>query len=221
MFRISTSNAYAVAVDNLQQRQQDLSEAQQRLTAGKRVLHASDDPTAAARAERARALMQRSDASQRAIDASKTSMTLTEAALGDASGLLQQARELIVAAGNASYTDAERRDVANQLDAIRKQLMSVANRGDGAGGYVFSGQGHGQPPFIDRPGGVQYTGIGGQVQVASDEPLPLTLDGQVTWLSATSGNGVFKTSAVQSTGAWIDARPRHATRPRSPIRSIP
>jgi flagellar hook-associated protein 3 FlgL len=50
------------------------------------------------------------------------------------------------------------------------------------------------------------------MQVASDEPLPLTLDGQKTWLSAPSGNGVFKTSNGDSqtqTGysstAWIDA----------------
>jgi flagellar hook-associated protein 3 FlgL len=83
-------------------------------------------------------------------------------------------------------------------------MLGVANRSDGAGGYVFSGQGVGQPPFIDRPGGVQYTGTGGQMQVASDEPLPLTLDGKKTWLSAQSGNGVFKTGNSNSDTAWID-----------------
>lgn len=204
MFRISTANTYAASVETLQRRQIDLSNANEQLTSGKRVLHASDDPTAAARAERARALMQRSDATQRAIDASKTSMTLTEAALGDAGELLQQARELVVKAGNASYTDAERRDIANQIAEIRKQLMGVANRSDGSGGFVFAGQGANQPPFIDRPGGVQYTGTGGQVQVASDEPLPLTLDGEVAWLSAASGNGVFKTANTNSVNAWVD-----------------
>jgi flagellar hook-associated protein 3 FlgL len=211
MFRISTSNAYAAAIDNLQQRQQAMSETNDQLTSGKRVLVASDDPTAAARAERARALMQRETANQRAVDASKNSMTLTEAALGDAGELVQQARTLIVQAGNASYTDAERKDVANQLTQIRNQLLGVANRNDGAGGYVFSGQGVGQPPFIDRAAqgaqaaGVQYTGTGGQMQVASDEPLPLTLDGKKTWLSAQSGNGVFKTGNANSQTAWIDA----------------
>lgn len=204
MFRISTSNAYTAAIDNLQQRQQAMTEAQQQLTSGKRVLVASDDPTAAARAERARALNQREVATQRAVDAAKTSMTLTESALGDAGELVQQARALMVQAGNASYTDKERQDIADQLAQIRQQMLGVANRSDGAGGYVFSGQGVGQPPFIDRPGGVQYTGTGGQMQAASDEPLPLTLDGKKTWLSAQSGNGVFKTSNVNSDSAWID-----------------
>lgn len=204
MFRISTSSAYAAAIDNLQQRQQAMTESQQQLTSGKRVLVASDDPTAAARAERSRALSQREAATQRAVDASKNSMTLTEAALGDAGELVQQARTLMVQAGNASYTDKERQDIAGQLAQIRQQLLGVANRSDGAGGYVFSGQGVGQPPFIDRPGGVAYTGTGGFTQVASDEPLPLTLDGKKTWLSAQSGNGVFKTSSVNSKTAWID-----------------
>jgi flagellar hook-associated protein 3 FlgL len=203
--RTSTFNSYAVALANLQRRQTEMGDAQARLTSGLRVMHASDDPTAAARAERARALMNRADSTQRAVDASQNSMTLTESALGDAGELLQQARELVTAAGNASYSDDERADVAKQLEEIRKQLMSVANRGDGSGGFVFSGQGSGKPPFIDRPGGVDYIGTGGAVRVASEEPLPLTLDGGEVWLSSSSGNGVFEARNLNSNNAWIDA----------------
>ncbi|HJV67972.1 flagellar hook-associated protein FlgL [Ideonella sp.] len=205
MLRTSTFLAYASSIANLQRRQGDMTDAQQRLTSGLRVLHASDDPTAAARAERARALMQRAESTQRAVDASRNSMTLTESALANAGELMQQARELIVSAGDASYSDAERADLANQLAEIRKQLMGVANRSDGAGGYVFSGQGSGRPPFLDRPGGVDYVGTGGAVRVASDEPLPLTLDGGEVWLKSPSGNGVFETRNVNSAGAWVDA----------------
>lgn len=204
MIRVTTANAFATSVENLQRRQVELNRAQEQLTSGKRVLNPSDDPAAAARAERARALSQRADATQRAVDASKNAMTLTESALGDATELVQQARELVVAAGNASYSDKQRQDVANQLAEIRKQLLGVANRGDGAGGYVFSGQGASQPPFLDRSGGVAYIGTGGEVQVASDEPLPLTFDGNRAWLAAPTGNGVFKTSSNTS-AAWIDA----------------
>ena len=204
MMRTSSLNTYATALANLQRRQSEMGDAQARLTSGLRVMHASDDPTAAARAERARALMQRAESTQRAVDASHNSMTLTEAALADAGELMQQARELITAGGNASYSDAERADVANQLSEIRKQLMGIANRSDGAGGYVFSGQGAGRPPFLERPGGVDYVGTGGAVRVASEEPLPLTLDGGNVWLSASTGNGVFEARPVNSTGAWID-----------------
>jgi flagellar hook-associated protein 3 FlgL len=204
MLRITTFSSYANSIANLQSRQQDLSVSQQQLTSGKRVLHASDDPTAAARAERAGALLQRTDATQRAIDASRNAMQMTESSLGSAVDLVQQARELMVSSGNASYSDAERLAIGNQLSDIRAQLMQVANRGDGTGGYVFAGQGASQPPFLDRPGGVGFVGAGGEVKTDAEDGLPLTLDGQKVWLSSPTGNGVFTTSG-NSSSAWIDA----------------
>ena len=203
--RISTAHAYDSALNNLMSRQDNLTQTQEQMTSGKRVLKASDDPTAAARAERARALEERTTASQKAVDASSNAMTLTESALGDASELLQQARELMVSAGDASYSDAERASKASAIKAIRDQLLAVANRPDGQGGFVFSGQGSGGAPFVDKPGGVSFQGVGGSVNVATDEPLPLTLDGGSVWLSANTGNGVYVTKNTNSTNAWIDA----------------
>jgi flagellar hook-associated protein 3 FlgL len=203
--RISTSNAYDSALNNLMSRQDHLTQTQEQMTSGKRVVKASDDPAAAARAERARALSERTTASERAVDASANAMTLTESALGDASELLQQARELLVSAGDASYSDAERASKASAIKAIRDQLFAVANRPDGQGGFVFSGQGSGGAPFLDKPGGVVFQGVGGSVNVATDEPLPLTLDGGSVWLSANTGNGVFVTKNTNSSTAWIDA----------------
>lgn len=203
--RISTAHAYDSALNNLMLRQDNLTQTQEQMTSGKRVIKASDDPTAAARAERARALEDRTTASEKAVNASANAMTLTESALGDAGDLLQQARELLVGAGDASYSDAERASKADALKAIRDQLLSVANRPDGQGGYVFSGQGSGGAPFVDKPGGVAFQGTGGQVNVAADEALPLTLDGSNVWLSASTGNGVFVTKNTNSGSAWIDA----------------
>jgi len=209
--RISTSNAYNGALNNLMSRQDHLTSTQEQMTSGKRVVKASDDPAAAARAERARALEERTTASGKAVDASSNAMTLTESALGNANELLQQARELLVSAGDASYSDAERASKATAIKAIRDQLLSVANRPDGQGGYVFSGQGSGGAPFVDQPGGVVFQGVGGSVNVATDEPLPLTLDGGNVWLSANTGNGVFQTKNVNSSSAWIDSG--HVTSP--------
>jgi flagellar hook-associated protein 3 FlgL len=203
--RISTAHAYDSALNNLMSRQDNLTQTQEQMTSGKRVIKASDDPTAAARAERARALEDRTTASEKAVDASSNAMTLTESALGDASELLQQARELMVSAGDASFSDAERASKASAIKAIRDQLLSVANRPDGQGGYVFSGQGSGGAPFVDKPGGVAFQGVGGSVNVATDEPLPLTLDGGNVWLSANTGNGVYVTKNTNSANAWIDA----------------
>lgn len=205
--RITTANAHDTAVDNLQRRQQELQRSQEQLTSGKRVSRASDDPTAAARAERALATSARAIADQRGVEASRNAMQQTEGALGDATEAMQQVRELLVAAGNGSYTDAERANLAERIRGLRNQLLSIANRGDGAGGYLFGSQGSAQPPFVDGVGGVGFRGTDGQAVVGSANLLPMTHDGAATWLTARSGNGVFVTSpaAANGTGAWIDA----------------
>ena len=209
MIRISTAQSFDTGVERLQERQVELAEAQKRMTSGKRVSKASDDPTAAARAERALASISRSEASQRALEASRHAMSLTEGALADAGELMQQAREAIVAAGNATYSDVERSGLGDRLIAIRQQLLSIANRADGDGGYLFGGQGGSQPPFIDAVGGVSFRATAGAVQVASDEPLPRSIDGQAAWLATASGNGLFETRsaavAPNVSGSWIDA----------------
>lgn len=206
MNRVSTAQAFDSALAQLRKRQTDLSEAQQQLTTGKRVNRASDDPTDAARAERALASVARIEADKRGVEASKALMSQTEASLGDAADLLQRARELLVAAGNGSYGDAQRQSLATDLRGIRNQLLAVANRSDGANGFLFGGQGSAQAPFIDAPGAVQYRGMAGQAQTAGSEPLPLAIDGGLTWLSARTGNGQFETRVTTSSGnSYIDA----------------
>jgi flagellar hook-associated protein 3 FlgL len=198
---IATANAYNQSLEQLMTRQENLSNAQEQLTSGKRVNRASDDPAAAARAERALAAEARSTANQRAVDASDNAMTLSESALGDAGELLQQIREKLVQAGNTNLSDADRKSIAGEVSEMRKQLFAIANRTDGAGTYLFGGQSANQPPFVDAAGGVQYSGQAGSQQAASGEALPLTVDGQSAWMRARSGNGVFTTRAITSTGS--------------------
>ena len=116
--RIATSNMFDTSISTLQRRQEMLQDSQQRLTSGKRVQLASDDPTAAARAERALAAIARNEANQRSLDASRNVMNITESALGDTVELIQSARETLVAAGNGSYTDGERKALAVKLPGL-------------------------------------------------------------------------------------------------------
>lgn len=184
--RISTANAYATTIDTLQQRQQQLSRTQEQLSSGKRVARASDDPVAAARIERALATAARSDADQRALEASRSAMQQSEAALGDAGELLQRVRELVVAAGNGSYIDSDRAKIGAEIAGLRAQLLAVANRGDGAGGFLFGGQGSAEPPFVDGIGGVRFDGTAGRTEVQGGDRLPLTMDGAAVWMDAGS-----------------------------------
>ncbi|OWQ91320.1 flagellar hook-associated protein 3 [Roseateles aquatilis] len=220
--RLSTANMFDASIATLQRRQQEMQDAQQRLTSGKRVERASDDPTGAARAERARTSIGQVDASQRALDASRNSMTLAESALGDANELMQQIRETMLAAGNASYSDPERKSLATKIQGLRDQLLSIANRSDGAGGFLFSGQGTNGTPFLDNPvqrdaagnrigGGVGFEGVSGNVSTGNLENYPLSVDGRMAWEQARSGNGTFETGVApnaltnKSATGWVDA----------------
>jgi flagellar hook-associated protein 3 FlgL len=212
--RISTSHGYDVSVDNLMRRQTELAAAQDQLTSGKRVSKASDDPAAAARAERALASESRAISSQRAVDATRAAMQQSESALGEALELLQTARETVVAAGNASYTDTERANLAQRLKGLRDQMLVVANRQGADGNYLFSAQGASFPPFVDQPPnpalpleqtGVTFAGVPGTVRGEAGTGLPLSTDGHAAFVSARTGNGVFETRpGAGVTNATID-----------------
>ncbi len=212
--RLSTANIFDSSIATLQRRQESMQASQQQLTTGKKITKASDDPTGAARSERALSTIGRVDANQRALEASRNGMTLSEAALGDANELLQQMRETMIAAGNASYSDAERAGLANKIAGLRNQLLAIANRGDGAGGYLFSGQGASDPPFLDQAGGVRFNGVSGSIQTGNIDNFPLTVDGRLVFEQARSGNGTFETGPLPNLisvppgvapKGWIDA----------------
>jgi flagellar hook-associated protein 3 FlgL len=194
--RIATAYAYESSLDSLQRRQAALTRAQEQLTSGKRVLKPSDDPAAAAQAERALASVTRSEGHQRALDASKDAMQLTESSLAAGGELLQQVREHLISAGNGSYSDNERATLAETMRGLRTDLLIVANRSDGAGRYLFGGQGSDNPPFVDGIGGVAYNAATGHMQAATGDGSPLTVDGQVAWLQAPDTTNPGTTLAI-------------------------
>jgi flagellar hook-associated protein 3 FlgL len=204
--RVSTANQFERAVQTLQQRQRALQDSQEQIATGKRVLRPSDDPIAAVRAERAMVQQHRIDADLRALDASRQSMSVTEAAIGEASGLMQRVRELVLQAGNPTFGPEPRKALVEELRVLRRQLLDVANRPDGAGGYLFGGVTDGSAPFQDAAAGVVFRGRPAGTQAAGVE-LPLAIDGQEAWMRSASGNGVFVTSpaATNQAGAWIDS----------------
>jgi flagellar hook-associated protein 3 FlgL len=217
--RVTTLAMFNAGVNTLQQRQREMAASQEQLTSGKRVQRASDDPTAAARAERALVTISRTESDVRALEASRNALTLTESALADAGDLLQQARELTVAAGNASYSPGERDALAVQLEGIRTQLLAVANRTDEAGGYLFFPVWNGTGPPLsagDIAGSVPARLDPAYVAqperlTAGREPLPLNVDGLAAWrIDAGTGQSALFDGLDQ---AIRDLRDSSATAP--------
>ncbi|MCW5258023.1 flagellar hook-associated protein 3 [Verminephrobacter aporrectodeae subsp. tuberculatae] len=177
--RIGTAAMYDDSLRKLNARQSDLATMQDKLSAGKRVLRASDDPVAAAQAERALTRLARIQSDQRALQARRDTITQGEGTLGEAVGLLQDFRELVVSAGGASLTAHDRATIAQQLQGLREQLLQAANRQDTNGIPLFAALGSMAAPFSGpRSSAPDYAFQGQPGQVASDGVrLPGTLDG--------------------------------------------
>lgn len=193
--RVTTAHSYDTTIAQLNKRQSELVEKQERISTGKRVIRASDDPVSAALAETVQNRLSRVQTDQRTIEASRTSMQQAESALAEAGDLIQKVRDLMVAGGNATYGDADREALAGQLEGLREQLFSVANRQDSAGRSLFGGLGGSSTPFVQEfgPGGgqVRFDGQRGQ-QAATDVSLPQAMDGNTILMRVPQGNGTFR-----------------------------
>lgn len=203
--RIGTNNTYDRALEQLYQRQSDLAGQQEKLSSGQRVNRASDDPLAASQAERAMVRLDRIQTDQRALETQRAALAGAEAGLGEAIGLMQNARELVLAAGDAAYTPANRDTLAAQLRSLRDQIFAIANRTDNNGLPLYGGLGSAAAPFADIPAGVQFQGAAGQ-RAATTTNLPGAMNGQAIWMDVPSGNRSFQVSlaAGNSGGLWSD-----------------
>ena len=191
--RLGTANTYDRTLATLTTRQTQLSDLQEKLSAGKKVVRASDDPTGAAQAERAMTRSRRVDVEVRALNLQRNSVAVAEGTLGNSMDMLQDIRQLMIAAGDAAYSPSDRAAIAQEIRGMRDQLFGFANQVDSNGIPLFSGLGSAPQPFIDVVTGVVYNGIGG-TRSGSDIAVPATMDGQATWMNVPTGNGVFDTA---------------------------
>ena len=191
--RLGSANAYDNSLRNLTTRQATLSSLQEQLSSGKKINRASDDPAGAARAERATTRIERVATEQRALAAQRNTVAMTESTLADATLALQKFRDLLVSAGNASFSPAERLSVASEMTDLRDQLIGYANRKDTNGLPLFSGLASALAPFVDGSAGVTYNGIAGE-RASTDVSIPFSADGYAAWMNVPTGNGVYTVS---------------------------
>ena len=196
--RIGTATQYDSAVRNISARQSSLANLQENNTAGKRVLRASDDPVGAVQAERALTRIGRIQTEQRALDAQRSAVAQAESSLGDAVGLVQEMRELVVSAGNGTHNAADRQTIAHQLQSLREQLLVVSNRKDSNGAPLLASLGSELAPFDGTAN--SFSGLPGQA-AASDVSLPSALDGHAAYRISPTQN-IF--DAIDETIAVLD-----------------
>lgn len=185
--RIATGYAQKVALDGITDRQAALIKSQEQLSSGKRINRPSDDPAAAAEAEKVRSRQARMDAEKRAVGYAQQQLSNADNTIGDATALLQNARETLLRGANSTNNASDRVTVGNNLSAIRDQLLAVVNRSDGTGGFVFGGQGANSAPIAAD--GTTYNAQPGTVQVGQMLSSPVSLDGRANFTASATSTG--------------------------------
>lgn len=197
--RVSTNTSYELGIAAVSRQQAEQVKTLEQISSGRRILTPSENPAAYVRAlEVAQAdAANTRHASNRQYAAA--SFAILEGSLSEATNLLQNAQTLALAAGNGTLDDGSRTALAAELRGNLDELLSIANRTDGNGRYLFSGFQGSTKPFVSTAIGVQYFGDEGQrmVQASTSRQLAVSESGkEVFERIPASGGGyqsVFKT----------------------------
>ncbi len=171
MNRISTLVLHERATQNILANEASLSRVQLQLSTGRRILSAADDPAGSARAMDIQRYLESNRQYLTNMTYVRQRLTNQESTLAQATDLLQRARELAIQGNNDTVSAESKAGLANEVDQLLAQLLSLANTTDTNGEYLFGGTRRQAAPFQDAGGGVYTYGgdqLRRQLQVSDD-----------------------------------------------------
>jgi flagellar hook-associated protein 3 FlgL len=170
---------------NLQTNLAALERLQDQLTSGKRINRPSDDPPAVETALNYHATIAAGEQYLRNMDSATGWLQATDATLGEATDLLQRARELAVQGANDTLGADQRTGIAAEVDQLLQQMVQLGNASL-KGQRLFAGLRTDANPFTlnaGPPTTVAYGGDNGQMLREIDVGTTLAIN--------TPGNGTF------------------------------
>lgn len=190
-------------------REERMLNQQNQIASQNRIQELRDDPAAAAHATRHQSYLYRLERYSENIEMAQLRHRETEVYMQEAVGILQRVRELALQGANGTYTQAETRAMATEVNQLLNQLVQAANAKGSDGAMLFAGDRTKTEPFrpiegridgFDEPviAQVQYLGTNAQnrTEVAEGAYVPLNFPGsQVFWAERQQ---IF--SSVEATG---------------------
>ena len=178
--RVTTGLIHELGVASMQDQQSRLLTLQQQVASGRRIVNPSDAPVDAARAlevSQARSVNQQLQSNQ---GYARDTLGLVENKISGIEDVLKYIREQVVAAGNPTFSQAERNALAVDLRGQFDALFALGNSKNGTGEYVFSGFKGDTQPFTGNLASVTYQGDQGErtLQVSTSRVLPVSTNGE-------------------------------------------
>jgi flagellar hook-associated protein 3 FlgL len=133
------------------------------------------------------------------LDTIKARLQGEDSTLQNVSDLLVRAKEVAVQGGNDTLNAGDRKALATEMQALRDQLLSLANTKDSNGNYLFSGSRVKQPAFAETANG-SPTYMGDQtrmnVRVGDQRSIPINRTGTDAFVPVARIDADGKTSGI-------------------------
>jgi flagellar hook-associated protein 3 FlgL len=180
-------------LEALNQSQLETQQAMLEISSGRSVNQPSDNPTAAA------LLVENNDQATfnsgylQSIGTVQGQLSTADSTLSSVVTALQRAISLGVQGANGTLSDSDRASIANELQGIQSQLVSLSNASY-QGRYVFAGTNTNTPPFVvdnTVPSGVRYVGNTDVNQVSIGNGNKLAVNQPGSQLFSAPSNDVF------------------------------
>lgn len=173
--RISTSQFYESSTANVQRSYANIVKTSEEVASGVKLNTASDDPVGAARVLQLAQQNSMLTQYKSNISTINTNITNAETALGSIQDAILAARDLIVKAGNGSYTDKDRVSTAGELKELQSTILGLMNSQDSNGQYMFSGSKSSTAPYsMNADGTFSYNGDQTAIKLAVGDGLSLS-----------------------------------------------
>jgi flagellar hook-associated protein 3 FlgL len=175
--QISNKLMFDRGAQQMSSAQNKLAQLQAQLSQGKQVVNASDAPDKAAAILRINSVMARQASYQDALNNVRSRLNAEETALTSASDLLIRLKEITVQAANDTLGPDGRQALATEMQALREQLLSLANSQDNNGNYLFAGSRVREPAFArDASGYPAYQGDQTRMQVSIGDQRSIAIN---------------------------------------------
>ena len=144
-------------LNSINNSQADLNRAQRQVSSGLRISRASDDPQIVSDLFQVRSDLAQVTQVANNMSAVKGEVDTADAGLQNAVQLMEQAGVLAVQGSNTTMTASTRATLAQQVDGILQQMVTVS-RTQVNGAYIFGGDQTSTPPYeFDSTGVKQLT----------------------------------------------------------------
>ena len=185
--RPTQASTYSQVSRGLIQNFSSLARAQLQVSSGKRILKPSDDPAGSTLMLSFKRSLASSERYVDAINSGRTMLDSGASSLQDATGILSEARALVLQGMNGPLDPQDRQLIASEIALIRDRMLDIANTQLGDR-YLFAGTATGERPFQEEV-------VGGKSTVSyrgNNQAHELLVGQDITVRTTVPGDNVFK-----------------------------